>query len=360
MVAAMKSLRTFPLFAAALCAASAIAILAAVPAQAWVTKYAEPAYTKTSANNTFWFQWTAIKGVNGSYDDYRYYVCASTTRNGVPVENHNGSAGPGATNCTNLLVNSAWTTPPTGTLKWQPFTTGTVLDDGQYYGMCNTGYHWYDFIWAIDNTSTDNCVGTTIDRNKPGIQVGVDGTADYTNNPLLALHIDYADATSPPWFGQNGVASNWTCVSRGGPCTPGGAPDPNCSVPNAYNSRINSFDCQANVSAQPDGDYYFCAFSADAAMPDNPNSSNQFGATSNSANLSGTACGHVVVDRQGPSVTATASKANAPGGTLISFSGSASDPSGLQAATTGTSATTPLTGPAPQPRIPTRSPAPTR
>jgi plastocyanin len=333
---AMTTTRTYPKRAATvLCALAALALLsafAANPAHAWNTKYPEPAYTKTSGNNSFWFRWNAESGVTGSSTDWRYYVCANTYMDNAQVESHNGTAGPGAANCTGLLVNSAWTTRPSGDIKWMPFSASTVLQDGHYYSMCSTGFLWYSYAgWTQENTNSDNCVGTVIDRNKPQTQVAVNGTADRTNNPQLQFSIAYQDATSPPWKGSNGYASNWTCISRGGPCTPGGNPDNDCSVPTVANSRNNAFYCQGDFSAQPDGDYYFCAFAADSAVPDNPNGTNQSG-TSNQANLSDIACGHVVLDRTGPSVTANASATSATVGQLVTFSGSASDPAGVQSA----------------------------
>ena len=330
----MTTTRLHPKRAATLlCALAALVLvsaLAANPAHAWNTKYPEPAYTKTSSNNSFWFRWNAESGVSGSSTDYRYYVCANTYMDNAQVEVHNGTAGPGAANCTGLLVSSPWSVRPSGDIKWMPFTTSTVLQDGHYYSMCSTGFLWYSYAgWGQENTNSDNCVGTVIDRNKPQIQVAVNGTAERTNNPQLQFSIAYQDATSPPWKGSNGYASNWTCISRGGPCTPGGSPDYDCSVPTVANSRNNAFYCQGDFSAQPDGDYYFCAFAADSAVPDNPNGPNQAG-TSNQANLSDKACGHVVLDRTGPSVTANASTTSTTVGTLVNFSGSASDPAGVQ------------------------------
>jgi hypothetical protein len=330
----VRSARTFPARAATvLCALAALAMIsafAARPAHAWNTKYPEPAYTKTNGNNSFWFRWNAETGVTGSQTDWRYYVCANTYMDNAQVEQHNGTAGPGAANCSGLLVNGPWTSRPSGDFQWMPFTAGTVLHDGHYYSMCSTGFLWYSYAgWTQENTNSDNCVGTVIDRNKPQIQAAVDGTADYTNNPQLQFSIAYQDATSPPWRGSNGYASNWTCLSRGGPCQPGGSPDNDCSVAQVANSRNNAFYCQGDFSSQPDGDYYFCAFSADSAVPDNPNGPNQSG-TSNQANLSDRACGHVVLDRTGPSVTANASTTNATVGQLVNFSGSATDPIGVQ------------------------------
>src|SRR4051812_19573117 len=319
----MTKLRTFLTCAAAICSLAAIG---ASTAHAGAFPYAEPSYTKTNGNNAFWFHWKAESGVTaGGATSNVFYTCANTHRDSTQIEAHQGTNGPGAFNCTGSLTGAQ------GDQWWIPGTTSTVLDDGHYYSMCVSGWHLYG-VWSNDNLSApDNCARTVIDRNKPSIAVGVDGDKTVTNDPNLQLSIGYQDATSPPWFGANGVASNWTCISRGGPCQPSGAPDADCSVPQNANSRINAFHCQANVANEVDGDYYFCAYVADAAMPDNPNGSNQLGGTSNQANLSDVACGHVVVDRAAPAVTAGASKVSAQVGTLIDFSGSATDPSGIAA-----------------------------
>jgi hypothetical protein len=211
-----------------------------------------------------------------------------------------------------------------------PFTPATVLEDGSTYTVCANGWSWYGVFWNFDGVGLGGCGATVVDRNRPAISASVNGAASYTNNPVLALRIQYADATSPPWFGPNGQASNWTCINVGAPCTPTGSPDPNCSVPNAHNSRLNSFDCRADATNSPDGDYWFCAIAADAAVPDNPTSPNQFAsAFSANANLSDPACGHVVLDRAVPSVVAVATATSVGVGELVKLSASASDASGV-------------------------------
>jgi hypothetical protein len=51
--------------------------MTAVPAQASVTPYGEPAYTKTSTNNTFWWQWQAVDGLNldTNQKTYMWWMC---------------------------------------------------------------------------------------------------------------------------------------------------------------------------------------------------------------------------------------------------------------------------------------------
>jgi len=315
---------------ACLAALTAIAVCAS-SAQASITGYQEPAYTKTNGNNSFWYAWQAFNGWNGGSNtpNYTYYLCANTYRNGVQVEAHQGTNGPGSTNCTQPLRSASGAGQNSGNYAFLPFQANTVLDDGARYTLCANGYYFDFFIWAQDNANFGNCPTTVIDRNAPVVQASVNGSDTYTRNPVLNLRLGYEDATSPPWFGSNGRASNWTCVTLGQPCTPGGNPDADCSIPQVQNSRINAFTCQADVSAVGDGTWYFCARSADAAMPDNPSGTNQLGGTSNQANLSGVSCGNVTLDRVAPSVTVNSSTTNATVGELVSFSATASDPAGV-------------------------------
>src|SRR4051812_31238583 len=107
-------------------------------ASASISGYQEPAYTKTSANNTYWFNWQAFLGhdANGN-NAYRYYLCESTERNNVVIENHNGSQGPGAQNCTGSLRTSA-NGPNSGNFAWLPLNgNASVLDEGASYKVCS-------------------------------------------------------------------------------------------------------------------------------------------------------------------------------------------------------------------------------
>ena len=296
--------------------------LHATVAQASVTGYSEPAYTKTSGQNTYWWNWQAVQGYNSNNQPvYNYYLCLGTIHNGITEE----TAGNPNSTPNNCALQRSSSSPTSANVWYEPYTANTVLQDGNTYQMCATGYYYNFYLYTIDNAYTNQCPYTTIDRNAPSISASVDGTALYTNNPLLALQINYSDPTSPPWFGSNGIASNWDCINRGAPCTPSGNPDPNCSARHYANSKTDYFTCQADATSAADGDWYFCAFSADAALPDNPSGTNQFVATSNQANRSTTQCGHVVLDRAAPAVTAHASSVNVTTGTLVNFSASATD-----------------------------------
>lgn len=302
-------------------------VVTAAPAGAVVGSFAEPTYTKTASNNYFWWSWTAVDGfTGGGATDYRYYLCMRTYKDGVLVEDYIANNPPGSANC--FAARTSSTGARSGTAYTYPFTSSTVLGEGSTYKQCLTGYSFYFTSWLVDPGWA--CSSTTVDRSKPQIATSIDGTADYTNDARLKLHIDYWDAISPPWYGSNQRASNWTCLSAGAPCTPSlaAAPDPNCSVAQAgwgSLAKINQFDCAADVSAQADAKYYFCARAADWALPDNPLDSNQFKATSDQANVSDVSCGWVTLDRKPPSVSVSLSATTAAVGQLVTASASASD-----------------------------------
>lgn len=309
------------------CALGLAAAAAPAPAPASIQAYNEPAFTKTTGNDAFFWHWVAVNGTDESANtNYTYFLCFFTYRDNVTVESSNGTTGgPGSSNCTGTLRSGP--TPSSGDFGGTPFTTNTVLDDGHTYQMCASAfYRWPYLPWKLDAANIGNCAATTIDRTKPAIGVWVDGTADYTNNPVLQVQIDYQDATSPPWQGAGGVASNWVCVNRGATCAPGGSPSEPCSHAANPSSRTTSFTCTSDVTAQPDGDWNVCAMSADSAVPDNASGTNQFAqATSNNANISSVVCGHVVLDRAAPAVTATAGKTAVGVGELVSFGATATD-----------------------------------
>ena len=75
-----------------------------------------------------------------------------------------------------------------------------------------------------------------------------------------------------------------------------------------------------------------CVVSADAAIPDNPNSSNQ-GGTADKANLSSRVCDSITLDRTAPGLAVDASATSAIVGDLVTFTAQASDAtSGLSGA----------------------------
>lgn len=309
----------------------ACAVLAAhaAPAQASVVLYPEPTYTKTAGNNAFWWRWTTPYGTTGGGQGvYAQFLCFKTYRtpppNGPQVleEDSNGSAGgPGSQNCTTLLANGS--SSQSGDYGATPYQLTTVLQDGHRYDMCATGYYPSAVIWAIDLAGQSQCAWTIVDRGAPTAAVSLAGGSEHVRDAAVPVRIDYADATSPPWAGTGGVASNWTCVGAA-PCVPGGAPNQACSVPADPASRTTSFSCTTTVPS--DGRWYLCTFAADSAIPDNATGPNQFAqATSDQANRSATACDDVVVDRAPPQVAVAADRTSITAGESVAFSATVTD-----------------------------------
>ena len=284
------------------------------PAHAGVQAYDEPAYTKTSGNNTYWFAWNAVTGVDSNGNDrYEYYLCFRTERNGILVESSNGTNGPGSENCTTSLRNGP--TPSSGNLPASPFQSNTVLDDGANYVFCANGWRANVFVWSSDPTS---CEGSRIDRNQPSVAVSPNGPGA-TNNPNLPFRIDYGDPTSPPW------PANYRCIKVGSACTSSDTfqYDPNCSVP-AGNGFV--FFCNLNASGAADGRYFFCAAASDSAIPDNPSGPNQFvNVNSANSNISNFQCSSILLDRVPPQVSMSPSATTVTVGDLVNFSASATD-----------------------------------
>ncbi len=265
----MSGVRWFISVLAAACVCAALVL--PISASAVVQGYGASTYTKTSGNDAFWWHWSATTGgdSNGNVN-YTRYLCFRTYANGVLVEDSNGTSGSGDAELHRQpAVNSLSQADYAAT----PFQTSTVLQDGTRYDMCAaSGFYLQPFIWKW---TVRRRLWTIVDRNRPQIAVAVDGTAQYTRNPVLQLRIDYADATSPPGGRRRGRVE-LTCSNRGAPCSPGGAPNALAAArPPDPASRTTFFTCSADVSAQPDG-LYGCAFAADGAVLDNPTGSNQF------------------------------------------------------------------------------------
>lgn len=316
--------------AAAALALLALAVLAlARPpgAEAAVAGSVEPPYTRTTGSNAFWWNWTAVQGIDGAGNaNYAYYLCFRTSANGALVEDSNHTNGPGSANCTTSLVGGPWATPPSGAYGVYPLGGG-ALADGAHYSVCATGAYLYTLLWRSDLVSSNACPQTVIDRSRPSVQVAVNGSQQYTSNPRLDFTIAYSDAVSPPW------PANYRCIKIGAACGPADqfAYDPNCSVPQNGTSRINGFACSGDFTNQPDGRVFFCAAAADSAIPDNAGNPNQFAypdgrpVTSDTANISDIGCGSVVLDRAPPEVRATASSASVRVGDPVRLSASATD-----------------------------------
>ncbi len=190
-----------------------------------------------------------------------------------------------------------------------------------------------------------------IDLNQPQLTVYAAGTANYTNNPQILMHIDYYDSLSHPWFAGGNNAAVFVCQSRTAPCTNADLHSytPQCSVVNGTrfaapgNPKQNSFDCMYDFTSQPDGPVYLCASAADQSIPDPdptanetsgplPTHVNQFinpatgsGWTAGSANLANSSCGSVILDRAPPAIDAQASDTTPATGDLVTFSASGSD-----------------------------------
>ncbi|HEY5977328.1 MAG TPA: PKD domain-containing protein [Solirubrobacterales bacterium] len=193
--------------------------------------------------------------------------------------------------------------------------------------------------------------GTLIDLGAPVLTVYAAGTANYTNNPQIPMHIDYNDALSHPWFAGGDAAAVYICARRDRGCTNADLHSytPNCSHANLTrfaapgNAKVNSFDCTFDFSSEADGPVYLCASAADQSIPDpDPNANeslavfpthvNQFvnpatgqGWTAGDANLADSSCGSVLLDRAPPAIGVTASDTTPATGDLVTFSASGSD-----------------------------------
>lgn len=214
----------------------------------------------------------------------------------------------------------------------QMFDSQTGLAQGNQYTVCAGGQYTLGGIEFPEANGSCSTIGKNasviVDRTPPNISVSVDGTATYTSNPNMSYHVDYADALAPP-FPANFICRTFT--------TPGACPvfDYNaaCSVPVrvAFPAQNYVFDCNETLPpAQPDGAVFFCARSADQAVPDIPGTADQFtGSTADKANISAVGCGNVILDRTAPSVSSTAngvaSALTVKVGDLVSFAAQAND-----------------------------------
>ena len=286
----------------------AVVISGPAAASIGVAGTGEPKFTN-SETNTAWFSWTKPAANQDYYADLTY-------THGDP-----GKIGTtGATGATGPLG-------PAGAGETAvPLGPGGPLLDGHSYGVCVLGRTLVappdQFAADASGSCDDQVISgkrtySIIDRVRPSIQVRLNGGGAVTRASVIPVRIDYTDNAAFPF------PANFVCL-RGGidpataktqcdassPTSPQYAYDPKCSAPSVApsdpSSFINYFIC--NVSAgpmTPDGPVTFCAISADAAIPDNPASSNQ-SQTADKANLSFSSCGSTVLDRTAPSVLVVA------------------------------------------------------
>ena len=296
-------------------AALACAAVVAEPAAAQVQPAGtgEPAFTN-STQNTQWFEWPASPGADAYKIRFDYY----------------------ANNA--LVSNPAYNVSQNGGSLWANWSGVATLQHGGQYGICAQGSYSFPndslfFPDSMNSCSMGTMIGrrthTTIDRSKPTTALTLAGGAQYTKDPQVGLKIDFADDVAGPF------PANFLCFQYGG--GPTGVCDTGagfiygynaaCSVP-ATASKSTSFNCTADYasggSPAPDGPVWACVIAADAAIPDNPNGSNQT-QTADKANKSDPVCDGALLDRTAPQVSIGASATTVAVGELVSFSVQASD-----------------------------------
>jgi plastocyanin len=312
------------------CASALVVALAALGAPATSSALSpslggEPPVTNTPTNSHF-FDWTS--------DGQTMQYCVTTHRNGTQFDR----------GCTGVLATNG--SPASGRFS----QTENSLAHGTLVGVYPLRYFWDGSAWIPYSCSGSHCSSSTlIDLSKPQLTVYAAGTANYTNNPQIPLHIDYYDDLSHPWFAAGGVnkAAVYICQSRTGACT-GHGYVPECSnvgltrFSSPGNPKQNMFDCMYDFTTEPDGLVVLCARAADQSIPDPdptanestsnfPTHVNQFekssgvGWTAADANLSDSSCGSVILDRGPPTINATASDTSPGTGDLVTFSASGSD-----------------------------------
>jgi PKD domain len=268
----------------------------------------EPAYTN-SAQNTQWFEWGAVSGIDDYKARFDYY------------ENNVLKASP-AIPATNGATN-----------QWASWSGVANLQHGAQYGICAQGSYSFpndDMFFADgpNSCSMGTMLGrrayTTIDRSKPEAAISLASGAAYTTGAAVPLKVDFSDDVAGPF------PANFLCFQFGGGpdgvCNTGAGHiygySAGCSVPGAP-GKSTYFGCTADYSAATDGRVWACVIAADASIPDNPAGPNQM-ATAERANLSGAKCDDIVLDRKAPRAAFTA-PATAPIRTVLTFSSTAAD-----------------------------------
>jgi hypothetical protein len=295
----------------ALVASAAVAIVpASASAQVQPAGTGEPAFTN-SAQNTQFFEWGAQSaGVDAYQVQYRYY--ANNAEVAAPTVNYGTGAGS----------------------TWANWSGVAALQHGSQYGICAQGRYSFtsDPLFYADgpnSCSMGTMLGrrthTTIDRSKPTAALELAGGAPFVRDVKVPLSIGFTDDVAGPF------PATFLCLQAGG--GPAGVCDtgagatysytPACSVPGGPGTST-TFSCTADFGARPDGTVWACAIAADAAIPDNPVSSDQTG-TADKANLSTASCDGVVLDRTPPGVAIGSASDAVVAGDVVSFQASASD-----------------------------------
>jgi plastocyanin len=281
---------------------AASAVLA-VPASAQVAPAGsgEPAFTN-SATNRQWFSWAAAPGADGYRIRFSYYRDNALVTEATYDQSANG-----------------------GTI-WADWAGIATLVEGSTYAICAQGYYSFpnDSLYFPDGpnscsmgTTLGKRTSTTIDRTAPSTTVSLAAGAAATKQASVPLQIGFQDANAGPF------PTNFVCVTAGSdPCN-SLAYDADCSTP-AGPGKNTSFSCQVSAAGLADGPVTACAVAADAAVPDNPSSSDQTG-TATAANRSAAQCDTVVLDRVAPSVSVGASAAAPTVGQLVEFTAQATD-----------------------------------
>ena len=166
---------------------------------------------------------------------------------------------------------------------------------------------------------------TTIDRSKPTAAITLaGGAAVHEATRRSPLKVDFSRRRRGPVPGQLPllpVRRRPDRPLRQRPRASSTATTRPARCPRAA-GKSTSFNCTADygsgASPAPDGPMWACVRAADAAIPDNPRSSNQ-SASADKANLSDPACDGVVLDRTAPAASIGASATTVKVGDLVTF-----------------------------------------
>ena len=285
----------------------ALAITGTASAQLQPAGTGEPLFTN-STQNTQWFEWPAIQGVDAYRIRFDYYENNALKLSPSPVA-----------------------APSSGGSMWANWSGVATLQHGGQYGICAQGQYRFpnDALWFSDGpnscsmgTNLGRRAYTTIDRSKPTAALQLATGAAFAKDAKVPLRIDFSDDVAGPF------PANFICFRVGdGPCNTSAGEiygyNAACSVPGGA-GKSTTFTCIADYGAMPDGHLAACVIAADASIPDNPNGSNQT-ASADKANLSNPSCDSIVLDRAAPTVSIGMASATAKVGELVALQATASD-----------------------------------